>query len=145
MIFALKHLSTGALTLSLLLIGSTSRAQTMPADQKSADANPAPSEPPASPLPTPAFTGPLQEQPPAVFEAGPFGKLAVNGVFSGTGLWQSNHVSGDEPTQAALSNGQIFIQKADTWFQFYLQAGAYTIPGLATPFLATDRTVSEFF
>jgi hypothetical protein len=44
-----------------------------------------------------------------------------------------------------LSNGQIFIQKADTWFQFYLQAGAYTLPVLATPFLPTDRTVSEFF
>jgi Putative beta-barrel porin-2, OmpL-like. bbp2 len=145
MIVVLKHVSTVALALSLLLAGSTSRAQTAPADQKSADANPAPSEPPASPLPTPAFTGPLQEQPPAMFDAGPFGKLAVNGVLSGTGLWQSNHVLGDEPTQAALSNGQIFIQKADTWFQFYLQAGAYTIPSLATPFLATDRTLSEFF
>src|SRR5689334_13590097 len=114
MIVVLKHVSTVALALSLLLAGSTSSAHTAPADQKSADANPAPTEPPASPLPTPAFTGPLQEQPPAMFDAGPFGKLAVNGVLSGTGLWQSNHVLGDEPTQAALSNGQIFIQKADT-------------------------------
>jgi hypothetical protein len=60
-------------------------------------------------------------------------------------MWQGNHVPGDEPTQAALSNGQVFLQKTDGWFQFYLQAGAYTIPDLATPFLATDKTLTEFF
>ena len=49
-------------------------------------------------------------------------------------MWQGNHVPGDNPTQAALSNGQIFIQKTDGWFQFYVQAGAYTLPALATPF-----------
>jgi hypothetical protein len=143
--FALRHLNTGALAVCLLLLGSTSRAQTVPSDQKSADAKPADSEPPASPLPTPAFTGPLQELPPATFDAGPLGKLAVNGVVSGTGMWQSNHVAGDDPTQAALSNGQIFLQKADGWFQFYLQAGAYTLPDLATAFLPTDKTMSDFF
>ena len=60
-------------------------------------------------------------------------------------MWQGNHVSGDDPTQAALSNGQIFIQKTDGVFQFYLQAGAYTLPSLATPFLATDKTMTNFY
>lgn len=91
------------------------------------------------------MVGPLQQLPPAMFNAGPFGDIAVNGVVSGLGLWQDNHVPGDEPTQAALSNGQVFIQKADGWFQFYLQAGAYNIPALGTAFLPTDRTMSEFF
>ncbi len=44
--------------------------------------------PPAAPtaLPTPAITGPLSNLPPATFEAGPFGKLSVNGFLSGYGL-----------------------------------------------------------
>ena len=67
----------------------------------------------------------------------------MNGILSGLGMWQGNHVPGDNTTQAALSNGQVLIQKTDGWFQFYLQAGAYNIPALGTPFLATDKTMSE--
>ena len=61
------------------------------------------------------------------------------------GLWQGNHVPGDNPTQPALSNAQIFVQKATGWWQFYVQAGAYNIPALATPFLPTDKTLTEFY
>jgi hypothetical protein len=39
----------------------------------------------------------------------------------------------------------VFIQKTDGWFQFYLQAGAYTLPSLATPFLQVDKTMSNFY
>ncbi len=110
---------------------------------------PSPAAPPAAPapapLPSPSITGPLQQLPPATFDAGPLGKLSVNGVLSGTGLWQSNHVPGDAPTQAALSNGQIIIQKTDGWWQFYVEAGGYTLPALATPFASTDRTLTDFF
>jgi hypothetical protein len=112
-------------------------------DQTSKDQPPATAS--ATPLPTPAVTGPLQSLPPAVFDAGPLGKLAVTGVLSGMGLWQSNHIPGDEPTQAALSSGQVFLQKTDGWFQFYIQAGAYDIPDLGASFLATDKTLSDFW
>src|SRR5579871_3053279 len=103
--------------------------------------------PPAAPMPlgTPSMTGPLSNLPPAVFDAGPFGKIAVNGFLSGMGMATSNHVPGDDTHQAGLSNGQVFIQKADGWFQFYLQAGAYNIPALGTPFLATDKTVTNLY
>ena len=47
--------------------------------------------------------------------------------------------------QATLSNGQVWIQKTDGWWQFYLQAGAYTIPALATPFLNTGKTLTNFY
>jgi hypothetical protein len=107
-------------------------------------AAPAPAPAPTA-LATPAMTGPLQALPPAIFDAGPFGKLAVNGVLSGFGMVQGNYVAGDGSKQAALSNGQVIIQKTDGWFQFYVQAGAYTLPSLATPFLATDTTMSNFF
>jgi hypothetical protein len=114
-------------------------AQNPPADQKP------PEPPPPAPLPTPAITGPVQSMPPAIFEAKPFGKLAVNGFLTGMGLVQNNHIPGDDDHQAALSNGQVFIQKTDGVFQFYLQAGAYNIPALGTPFLATDKTITDLW
>jgi hypothetical protein len=107
---------------------------------------PAPAAPAApAALSTPAITGPIANLPPAVFSAGPFGNIAVNGFLSGLGMVQNNPVPGDDTKQAALSNGQIFIQKTDGWFQFYLQAGAYNIPDLGVPFLATDKTVSDLW
>jgi len=141
-----NYLAPGVLALCMALT-SVCSAQDAPPDQKPADQTATPPAKPAdpTPLPTPAITGPLAELPPLTFDAGPLGKLNVNGIISGTGLWQGNHVPGDEPTQAALSNGQIFLQKSDGWFQFYLQAGAYTLPSLGTPFLATDKTISDFY
>jgi hypothetical protein len=118
------------------------------------DTPPAPAAPGAAapaaptgpmPLPTPAMTGPLSNLPPAVFDAGPFGKLDVNGFVSGMGLVQNNHVPGDGEAQRALSNGQIFIQKTDGWFQFYLQAGLYNLPALGTPYLDTSKTVTDLY
>lgn len=101
--------------------------------------------PAPTPLPTPAIPGPLQAAPPTTFDIQPFGKIAVNGIITGMGLWQGNHIPGDEPTQAALSNGQIFLQETEGRFQFYLQAGAYNIPALGVPFLATDKTLSNLY
>ena len=69
----------------------------------------------------------------------------MNGVLSGYGLLQNNHVPGDDTKQADLSNGQVFIQKTDGWFQFYLQAGAYNIPDLGLPFLSTKDTISDLY
>ena len=133
--FQVKNLAAIALWSSLASFSSAQNAPaTQPADQpQPTEAAPAPAAP--TTLPTPAITGPLQGLPPAIFDAGPFGKIAVNGIVSGTGMWQGNHVPGDSTTQAALSNGQVFIQKTDGWFQFYMQAGAYTTsgPGDAVP------------
>ena len=127
-------------------LASVCSAQNPPADQQPAapaSAAPAPAAP--APLSTPAITGPIQGLPPAVFEAGPFGKVAVNGTLSGLGMWTGNYIPGDQATQAGLSNGQIFLQRTDGWFQFFLQAGAYNIAALGTPFLATDKTVSNLY
>ena len=118
--------------------------QTEPVPANTTAQAPAAAPAPAA-LPTPSITGPLQGIPPAIFDAGPFGKLAVNGVLSGFGMVQGNHVAGDDSKQAALSNGQVFIQKTDGWFQFYVQAGAYNLPALGTPFLATDKAVSNLY
>jgi hypothetical protein len=104
---------------------------------------PAPAAPTA--LSTPSATGPLSMLPPMMFDAGPFGKIAVNGILDGMGSVTSNHVPGDHTSNAALANGQVWIQKTDGWFQFYIQAGAYDIPSLGVPFLATDKTISDLY
>jgi hypothetical protein len=80
-----------------------------------------------------------------MFDAGPFGKIAVNGIVAGFGLGQNNYVPGDKSTQAALSNGQAWIQKSDGWWQFYIQAGGYNIPALATPYLNTGNTLTNLY
>jgi hypothetical protein len=118
-----------------------------PAAAPAAASTPAAPAAPAAPapLPTPAMTGPLAQQPPATLDAGPLGKISVNGIVSGMGMLQGNHFAGDSVGDAALSNAQIFIQKTDGWFQFYIQAGAYTVPDLATPFINTAQSMSDFW
>ena len=125
---------------------STAAAAAAPAagQAPAAAAEPPKADPPA-PLPTPSVTGPLQWLPPALFDAGPLGKIAANGIVTGSGLWQDNHVPGDDTGQAALSNGQIFIQKADGKYQYFIEVGAYTMPSLGTAFLPADKTVSDFY
>jgi hypothetical protein len=111
-----------------------------------------PATPPATaPAPAPAplstfvLTGPLQWLPPATFDAGPLGKLSVNGIVTGFSVFQNNSVPGDDNAQATLSNGQIFIQKADGKLQYYIQAGVYTMPTLSVPFVNAQDTVKNFY
>jgi len=82
----------------------------------------APADQPAAPAPLSTFvlTGPLQWLPPATFDAGPLGKLSVNGIVTGYSAFQNNSVPGDDSAQATLSNGQVFIQKADGKLQYYI-------------------------
>ncbi len=143
----MKRLSC-TLTIGLFLSLASSAIAQEPAAAPAATPAPAPDAAPTAtpaPLPAPSVTGPVQWLPPAVFDAGPFGKIAVNGILDGLGTVTTNHVPGDKSTQAALSNGQIFLQKTDGWWQFYLQAGAYNIPDLGVPFLATDKTISDLY
>jgi hypothetical protein len=118
-----------------------------PAPQEAQAAPAAAPAAPAAPMPlsTPSFTGPLSNLPPATFDAGPLGKLSFNGFLSGLAIGQNNHIPGDNSSQFAIANGQIVIQKADGWFQFYVHAGAYDLPSLGTPFLSTSKTVDATF
>ncbi len=104
---------------------------------------PAPAVP--APLSTFVLTGPLQWLPPAVFDAGPFGKLSVNGILTGYALGQNNSIPGDDTKQATLSNGEIFIQKAEGKVQYYIQAGVYTMPTLGVAFVNAQDTVKNFY
>jgi hypothetical protein len=110
----------------------------------------APAAPAPSPAPYPAMTAPLAANPnPASFDAGPLGKLTVDGVLSGAGLWQSNPQFGAfGPTHdgyAELTNAQVIINKTDGPVQFYIQAGAYTIPALGAAFYKPEQLDSNTF
>lgn len=97
------------------------------------------------PPPTFSATSLLHQAPPAVLNAGPFGKLAVNGVASGWARAETSPVLTGETSSAVLSNGSVVVQKTDGWFQFFVQAGAYTFPALATPFLDNGNTMKLAF
>jgi hypothetical protein len=107
----------------------------------------APAAAPAAPAPlsSPSMTGPLSGAPPLVFDAGPLGKLSVNGILSGFGMAQGDHIPGDSEGVDALSNGQVWIQKTDGWLQFYVQAGAYNIQALGSPFVSTDTQLTNLY
>ncbi len=130
------------LPVGICLLGGLMAAQTQTAPPPAAQPAPAPV---SAPLPTFVLTGPLQWLPPETFDAGPFGKLSVNGIVTGFSQFQNNSVPGDDSAQATLSNGQIFIQKADGKLQYYIQAGVYTMPTLSMPFSDAQHTVGNFY
>lgn len=92
------------------------------------------------------MSGPLAANPnPISLDAGPLGKIYVDGILSGIGFWQSNPVPGDQAWRGDLSNAQVFVQKADGWLQFYVQAGGYSLPSLGTAYLTSGDTISDTF
>jgi hypothetical protein len=133
-----------ALSLTLVAGAQTPIATPPPTTAPASTPPPAPSAAPA-PLSTFVLTGPLQWLPPATFDAGPLGKLSVNGILTGFAQFQNDSVPGDDSAQATLSNGQVFVQKADGKVQYYIQAGVYTMPTLATPFVNAQNTVNSFY
>jgi Putative beta-barrel porin-2, OmpL-like. bbp2 len=92
------------------------------------------------------MTGPLAFSPtPFSIDLGPAGKTYVTGVLSGLGLVQTNPLPGDKNGQIDVSNAQIMIQKTDGLVQYYVQAGAYSIPALGTAYITAGKANSDFF
>ena len=146
------HIFINAKTVVRTIIGAAMAIALMAGAQTPAPAPaaaPAPPPDPAAAAPTPlstfVLTGPLTWEPPATFDAGPLGKLSVNGIVTGFAQFQNNSLPGDDASQATLSNGQIYIQKADGKYQYYIQAGVYTMPTLGAPFVNAQNTVNNFY
>lgn len=104
----------------------------------------------AEALAAPAMSGPLAANPdPMAFDAGPLGQVSVTGQISGVAAIQGNatHAGGigNKGAFADLSNAQIEIQTTQGPLQFYVQAGAYSLPSLGTSYMrATDATDQLF-
>jgi hypothetical protein len=71
-------------------------------------------------------------------DTGPLGKWYVDAALTGLAFGQTNTLSADRSGAADLSNGQVFLQKVDGWWQFYVQAGAYSIPVIGAPYAPND-------
>jgi hypothetical protein len=127
-----------------------------------ADDQPAATPPP--PAATPA-TPPAPTAPPypsmgptlsnnvnsASFDAGPLGKLTVNGVLSGIALEQDhpgfNTWDGrpNKDFEGDASNAMVTVQKSDGVFQFVVQAGVYSFPTLGSGYIkSTDQPEATF-
>lgn len=85
----------------------------------------------------------------------PVGDIYIGGAVTGYGYIQSNPTlfttpagvpfSTDRGDRVDFSNLQTWIQKADGPFQFFVQAGAYTIPGLGLPIYNTFAQTDALF
>ncbi|MEL5848045.1 MAG: outer membrane beta-barrel protein [Candidatus Igneacidithiobacillus chanchocoensis] len=87
---------------------------------------------------------------PIEVDAGPLGKIGVQGVASAFGYYQSNYGlkadSGFTKSEGAdISNGMAIVQKSTGPIQFYVQAGAYNFPTLSVPFASTGSVTSTDF
>src|SRR5580658_3586692 len=116
---------------------TTAPATAAPAVAPGAPAAPAaPAAAPTSPVSTPAMAGPLAVNvKPESFDIPDFGKIYVSGAVTGLFLTENNLFPGDRNSLADVSNAQVFVQKVDGEFQFFIQAGVYSLPALGSGYL----------
>jgi hypothetical protein len=104
---------------------------------------------PMPPALGPAISGPLAYNPaPITLNLGPLGdKVYVTGAVTGLGYWESNasRLGSDSSSRLDISNGQVIVQKIDGFFQFFVQAGIYSIPALATPYFNSHQVTEHTY
>lgn len=152
--------SRGASFIAALLLTFALAGQQTALAQQSGTAAPSPAAAPTPvpPLSNPAVTGPLRMASPipidvskmlGLSELPPWlsdlGKFDVNGAVTGIGIVQDHPTAADRTDRADVSNAQVFIQKADGPIQFYLQAGAYSLPILGTPYVTSGTALTDLF
>jgi hypothetical protein len=106
-----------------------------------------------APVPMPAMSGPLTNNPaPFSLDAVPgvedlLGKVYVSGALTGMVMGQTNahQFPGDRDGYMDLTNGTVTLQKTDGWFQWYVQAGAYSYPTLGAPYTNASNTGAATF
>jgi len=92
------------------------------------------------------MSAPLTANPePAKFDSGIFGDIYVTGALTGLGYTQNNVVPGDRKSRVDIGNAQVFIQKTDGPFQFFVQGGGYSIPVIGVPYARAEDTTKATF
>ena len=85
--------------------------------------------------------------PPLQVDAGPIGKINVQGVVSAMGFAQTNPAGSGlngKNFGAAITNGLVMINKSHGLVQFNLIAGAYNFPNLGQPFHSANTAMQDF-
>jgi len=101
----------------------------------------------------PAFGGVIKQNPdPACFSLPGAGEIYLGGALTGYAYRETNPfpfttppLGGDRRERVDFTNAQIFVQKPEGFFQFYLQAGAYAIPALGIVNYSTIDQTQLFF
>lgn len=102
--------------------------------------------PATNPLPMPQMAGPLGlDTTPYSFDGGGLGKIYVGGVASAMGWVQDHARFNDRTFRDDISNAQVFIENTQGPVQFYLQAGAYSLPALGSAYLRTTKTTADTY
>jgi hypothetical protein len=82
---------------------------------------------------------------PARFDAGAFGPVYLTGAVSGFAQVQSNVTPADRVRQYDVNNAQVFLNKPDGQWQFFVQAGQYSLAALGVPYLRSVSATPTFF
>ncbi|HEY5078706.1 MAG TPA: outer membrane beta-barrel protein [Opitutaceae bacterium] len=138
------------------LLATSGRAQTTTTTTTTTPATPtpaavaaapaAPAAAPTSPVSTPAMEGPLAVNvKPESFDIPDFGKIYVSGALTGLAFAENNPYPGDRKYLADVSNAQIFVQKVDGAFQFFLQGGVYSLPSLGAGYLTAGTATTDLY
>jgi hypothetical protein len=125
---------------------TTAPAPAAAAPVAAAPAAAAPAAAPTSPVSTPSMEGPLAiNVKPESFDIPDFGKIYVSGAVTAIGLGDSPTFFGEKSAIADVSNAQVFIQKVDGAFQFFIDAGAYSFPTVGVPYTTASNTMTATF
>ena len=82
---------------------------------------------------------------PNILEVPHLGAIKVSAVGTILGMSQSNPTDGNPDNLVDLSNAQLILQKDTGLFQFYIQAGYYSIPSLGTSYQRANRQTIDSF
>ena len=135
-----------ALTTKTLAQATTTTTTTTAPAAPAAAAPAAPAAAPTSPVSTPSMEGPLSVNlKPESFDIPDFGKIYVSGAVTAIALSDTPRFAGEKSAIADISNAQVFVQKVDGAFQFFVDAGAYSFPTVGVPYLTAGNTNSATF
>lgn len=82
---------------------------------------------------------------PARFDVGPLGPVYLTSVISGLAQVQSNVTLFDRTRQFDVDSVQVFLNKPEGMWQFFLQAGQYAIPVVGVPYIRSVSATPTFF
>jgi len=109
-------------------------------------ATPQPEGTPAPPALLPGMAGPLAfSAKPLSYDVPHLGTVYLTGVASGLGFWQAHPLPGDQIWEGDVSNGQVMVNKPDGFFQFFAQAGAYSLPALGALYFPATHAIGDFY
>ncbi len=82
---------------------------------------------------------------PESFDIPDFGKIYVSGAVTAIALADTPQFYGEKGGFADLSNAQVFVQKVDGAFQFFLDGGTYSFPTVGVPYITSGNMNSLTF